>query len=52
MLAIALGAILLGTLLLVAVLGRYDFSVRATALAPAPATALASLAENSGTVHL
>ena len=52
MLGIALGAILLGWLLLVLVLNRYEFKVKATALATPSATTPAPLTGNNSTVHL
>jgi hypothetical protein len=45
MLAIALGASLLGVLLLVLVLGRYEFSTKAASLTPSSAPAALAFAE-------
>lgn len=52
MLAVALGAILIGCLLLVLKLKDYDFETKATAVIPAPRAVLACLAENLSTVRL
>jgi hypothetical protein len=56
LLGIALGAMILGCLLLVLILNQYGFSVKVSALSPgsAPATALASNTDtvNFPTVHL
>ncbi len=55
MLGVALGAMVLGCLLLILILGRYGFQTKASALWPAPTTALAARCEKSvipGTVHL
>jgi hypothetical protein len=46
MLAIALGAIVLGSLLLVLVLNRYGFQTKPTAMASPPTVAVATLSEN------
>lgn len=46
MLGIALGAIVIGTLLLVLVLNRYGFQTKAAALFGSPASALANLEKN------
>jgi len=47
MLGVALGAMVLGCLLLVLVLKRYDFTIKAAAAgAPAASTALAANLEN------
>jgi len=57
MLGVALGAMVLGCLLLILILNRYGFQTKAAAIFPAPATATALAAhfEKSGipdTVHL
>jgi hypothetical protein len=54
MLGIALGAMLLGVLLMALIMRRYEFKVKVSALSPpAPsASALAALSENFSTVHL
>jgi len=47
MLGVALGAMVLGCLLLVLILNRYEFKIKAAARTTAPAsTALAALLEN------
>ncbi len=51
MLGIALGAMVLGCLLLVLVLNRYGFSTKVSSVAPA-AHSIAALTEKSFTVHL
>jgi len=51
MLSVALGAMVLGCLLLILVLNRYGFSTKVSALPQAPA-AIAALTEKSFTVHL
>jgi len=43
MLAIALGAIFLGCMMLVIVMGRYGFSIKAASLTPNAAVSLASV---------
>lgn len=55
MLGVALAAILIGCLLLVLVLNRYEFKTKVSTLTPAPPTSLLVLSENpenSFTVHL
>ncbi len=54
MLGIALGAMLLGVLLMALIMRRYEFKVKVSALTPpaSSATALAALSENLLTVHL
>jgi hypothetical protein len=48
LLGVALGAMVLGCLLLVLILQRYEFTTKAAALFPQPGTtALAALSENS-----
>jgi len=51
MLGIALGAMVLGCLLLILILNQYDFSTQVSALDP-PARTLAALIEKIDTVHL
>ena len=54
MLGVALGAMILGVLLMVLILQRYEFKVKVSALTPSAsrATALVALSENFSTVHL
>jgi len=53
MLGIALGAMILGCLLMVLILKRYDFKTKVSALTPAAPSALAfALPEKISTVHL
>ena len=55
MLGVALGAMVLGCLLLILILNRYGFQTKAAAMRPTPTTALAAHFEKSGipgTVHL
>jgi hypothetical protein len=55
MLGVALGAMVLGCLLLILILNRYGFSTKATVLNPPARTAIASLLEKSAqraSVHL
>jgi hypothetical protein len=52
LLAIALGAMLIGCLLMVLILNAYDFELKATAVAPPAGPALAAFSGNPTTVHL
>jgi len=53
MLSIALGAMLLGSLLMILILNRYEFKVKVSALTPASTSmALAAHSEIFPTVHL
>ena len=52
MLAVALGAMLIGCLLLVLKLNAYEFDLKASALAPAAGPALAEFSEKPTTVRL
>jgi hypothetical protein len=54
MLGIALGAMILGVLLMVLIMRRYEFKVKVSALSPpaSSARAIAALSENLSTVHL
>ena len=52
MLAVSLGAMLLGCVLLALKLNEYEFELKATALTPAPGAALAEFSEIPTTVRL
>jgi len=52
MLGVALGAMILGCLLLVLNLNEYGFELKATAVTPASGTLLAEFSENPSTVRL
>jgi len=52
MLGVALGAMILGCLLLVLKLNEYGFELKASALTPPPPTALVQFSENPTTVRL
>jgi hypothetical protein len=52
LLGVALGAMILGCLLLVLKLNEYGFELKATAVSPAAPTALAEFSQKPFTVHL
>jgi len=54
MLGVALGAMILGVILMAMIMSRYEFKVKVSALTPpAPSTtALAAVSEKISTVHL
>lgn len=52
MLGIALGAMIIGCLLMILILNRYEFKTKVSALIPPGAPALAAHFENFSTVHL
>ncbi len=52
MLAVALGAMLIGCLLLILELNAYEFELKATAVTPAARAVLAEFSENPTTVRL
>jgi hypothetical protein len=52
MLGVALGAMILGCLLLALKLNEYGFELKASALTPAPGAALVEFSEKSDTVRL
>ncbi len=52
MLSIALGAMFLGSILLIMLLSRYDFKLKVSALSPTPSATAIAFLENSPTVHL
>jgi hypothetical protein len=52
MLGVALGAMLLGVLLMALIMNRYEFKTKVSAITPSASTPLAALTENSSTVHL
>jgi hypothetical protein len=52
MLGVALGAMILGCLLLALKLNEYGFDLKASALTPAAPTALVEILEKSDTVRL
>ena len=52
MLGVALGAMLLGCLLLILILNRYEFKTTVSAISSPSQVLLATISENSDTVHL